>query len=105
MTASPLFDNAPTDIRRGNAMESNSDPVWIMFITDTETRDKLLSYSSGSQWQVDPNTAAALILVGAAVKLPSELDEEPVPGIGGMSAAAAESAWAHWPSDTEAAAS
>jgi hypothetical protein len=43
-------------------MESNSDPVWIMFITDTETRDKLLSYSSGSQWQVDPNTAIGLLI-------------------------------------------
>jgi hypothetical protein len=63
-----------------------------MFITDTETRDKLLSYGSGSQWQVDPNTATALILVGPAVKLPSALEEAPVPGIGGMSVAIAESA-------------
>ena len=47
MTASPLFDNAPTDIRRGNAMESNSDPVWIMFITDTETRDKYSATAAG----------------------------------------------------------
>ena len=41
-------------------MENNSEPVWIMFITDTETRDKLLKYGSGSQWEVDPSTAAAL---------------------------------------------
>ena len=34
-------------------MENNSEPVWIMFITDTETRDKLLKYGSGSQWEVD----------------------------------------------------
>ena len=56
-----------------------------MFITDTETRDKLLRFGSGSQWQVDPSTAAAMILVGAAVKMPSALDSQPVPGIGGMS--------------------
>ena len=50
-------------------MHNSPDPVWIMFITDLESRDKLLNYSSGSQWEVDPNTAAALILVGAAVRL------------------------------------
>lgn len=52
-------------------MDSSPDPVWIMFITDAQSRDRLLSFSSGSQWEVDPNTAAALILVGAAVRLPS----------------------------------
>ena len=52
-------------------MHNSPDPVWIMFITDRESRDKLINYSSGSQWEVDPNTAAALILAGAAVKLPS----------------------------------
>ena len=66
-------------------MDDNSEPVWIMFIKDTETRDKLLKYGSGSQWQVDPSTAAALVLVGAAVKLPSQVEAPPVPGIGGMS--------------------
>ncbi len=66
-------------------MEDNSEPVWIMFITDTEARDKLLKYHSGSQWQVDPSTAAGLILVGAAVRLPSQVEAPPVPGIGGMS--------------------
>jgi hypothetical protein len=35
-------------------MDNNEEPVWIMFITDTETRDKLLKYGSGSQWQVIP---------------------------------------------------
>jgi hypothetical protein len=52
-------------------MHNSPDPVWIMFITDLESRDKLLNYSNGSQWEVDPNTAAALILVGAAMRLPS----------------------------------
>ena len=52
-------------------MHNSPDPVWIMFITDQESRDKLINYSSGSQWEVDPNTAAALILAGAAVRLPS----------------------------------
>jgi hypothetical protein len=36
-----------------------------------ESRDKLLKYSCGSQWEVDPKTAAALILVGAAVRMPA----------------------------------
>lgn len=52
-------------------MDGSSDPVWILFIADIESRDKLLKYSSGSQWEVDPVTAAALILVGAAVRMPS----------------------------------
>jgi hypothetical protein len=73
-------------------MDNNEEPVWIMFITDTETRDKLLKYGSGSQWQVDPSTAAALVLVGAAVKLPTALEVPAVPGIVGMSAISAESA-------------
>ena len=68
-------------------MHNSPDPVWIMFITDLESRDKLLSYSSGSQWEVDPNTAAALILVGAAVKLPSPTTAASVAGIVGMPAA------------------
>jgi hypothetical protein len=92
MTASPIFNNVPSEIGRGKKMDNSSDPVWIMFIADTETRDKLLSYSSGSQWQVDPNTAAALILIGAAVKLPSEMEVPPVPGVGGMSAPLGETA-------------
>ena len=50
-------------------MDGSSDPVWILFIADIESRDKLLKYSSGSQWQVDPVTAAALILAGAAVRM------------------------------------
>ncbi|MCV7444473.1 hypothetical protein H7K33_19750 [Mycobacterium paraense] len=52
-------------------MPDSQDHVWIMFITDIESRDRLLSYSNGSQWEVDPNTAAALILVGAAVRSPA----------------------------------
>jgi hypothetical protein len=52
-------------------MDSSPDPVWIMFMTDIQSRDRLLKYCTGSQWQVDSNTAAALILAGAAVRLPS----------------------------------
>ena len=52
-------------------MDGSSDPVWILFIADIESRDKLLKYNSGSQWEVDPVTAAALILVGAAARLPT----------------------------------
>ena len=68
-------------------MHNSSDPVWIMFITDRESRDKLINYSSGSQWEVDPNTAAALILVGAAVKSPSPPTAASFVGIAGMPAA------------------
>src|ERR1700736_4840026 len=66
-------------------MENNSEPVWIMFITDTETRDKLLKYGSGSQWEVDASTAAAMILVGAAGRMPSPGEDRPVRGARGVS--------------------
>jgi hypothetical protein len=58
--------------RRGIGMDSGTEPVWILFITDIESRDKLLRYSSGSQWEVDPKTAAALIMAGAAVRMPAK---------------------------------
>jgi hypothetical protein len=73
-------------------MDHSSEPVWIMFATDVESRDKLLKYSSGSQWQVDPSTAASLILVGAAERLRSPLEAQVVPGINGMSMISRESA-------------
>jgi hypothetical protein len=72
-------------------MDDRSEPQWIMFIADTETRDKMLKFAGGSQWQVDPSTAAALILVGAAVRTPSPLESHLVPGIGGMSMPASQS--------------
>jgi hypothetical protein len=71
-------------------MDNSEEHVWIMFITDIESRDKLLSYSRGSQWEVDPNTAAALILVGAAVRSPAH-PTAPVNGVVGMPAASVES--------------
>jgi hypothetical protein len=49
-----------------------------MFITDTETRDKLLKYGSGSQWEV--------------VRMPSPVETLPVPGVNGMSMVTRESA-------------
>jgi len=73
-------------------MENNSEPVWIMFITDTETRDKLLKYGSGSQWEVDSSTAAAVVLVGAAVRMPYPMEASPVPGVNRMSMIVRESA-------------
>lgn len=73
-------------------MDNSSEPVWIMFVTDAESRDKLLKYANGSQWQVDPSTAASLILVGAAMRLASSMEAPPVPGINGMSMIARESA-------------
>jgi hypothetical protein len=64
-----LQQRPQSQIRGGFTMNSSKDPVWILFITDIESRDKLLKYSSGSQWEVDPVTAAALILAGAAVRM------------------------------------
>jgi hypothetical protein len=73
-------------------MDHSSEPVWIMFATDVESRDKLLKYASGSQWQVDASTAASLILVGAAERLASPLESQIVPGVNGMSMINRESA-------------
>jgi len=73
-------------------MDSSPDPVWILFIADVESRDKLLKYSSGSQWEVDPVTAAALILVGAAVRLPASESAIPADAMLETPTAAAESA-------------
>jgi hypothetical protein len=69
MSTFELQQRPQSQIRGGFTMNSSKDPVWILFITDIESRDKLLKYSSGSQWQVDPVTAAALILAGAAVRM------------------------------------
>src|SRR5271163_1929709 len=66
-----LQQRPQSQIRGGLTMDSSKDPVWILFITDIKSRDKLLKYSSGSQWEVDPVTAAALILAGAAVRMPA----------------------------------
>jgi hypothetical protein len=73
-------------------MDNSSEPVWIMFATDVESRNKLVKYAGGSQWQVDPNTAASLILVGAAERLASPLGAQVVPGVNGMSMINRESA-------------
>lgn len=72
-------------------MDISPDPVWIMCITDIQSRDKLVSCNSGSQWQVDAATAAALILVGAAVRLPSPPLAASAAGIVGTPAASVES--------------
>ena len=58
-----------SQIHGGLTLDSSADPVWILFITDIESRDKVLRYCSGSQWEVDPKTAAALIMSGAAVRM------------------------------------
>jgi hypothetical protein len=81
-----------TKLNEVTTMDSTSEPVWIMFATDIESRDKLLKYAGGSQWQVDPNTAASLILVGAAERLASPLGAQVVPGVNGMSMINRESA-------------
>jgi hypothetical protein len=51
-------------------LEGSPDRVLIEFIRDIQPDDKSVNYRSGSQSWVDPATAAALILVGAAVRLP-----------------------------------
>lgn len=69
MSQLQLLTTPQSQTLRGITMDESSDPVWILFIADIESRDKLLKYSSGSQWEVDPVTAAALILAGAAVRM------------------------------------
>lgn len=49
-------------------MNGDSGLVWITFTTDFEFRNNAVSYNRGSRCLVDPATAAALVLVGAAVK-------------------------------------
>ena len=68
--------------------------VWTLLDGECtpETRDKLLKYGSGSQWEVDASTAAAMILVGAAVRMPSPVERLPVLGVNGMSMITRESA-------------
>jgi hypothetical protein len=78
--------------RGGFTMDSSTDPVWILFITNIESRDKLLRYSSGSQWEVDPKTAAALIMSGAAVRMPAPAASASVDAVAEMPADSAESA-------------
>ena len=82
----------PTKLVEVATMDNSSEPVWIMFATDVESRDRLVKYAGGSQWQVDPNTAASLILVGAAERLASPLEAQVVPGVNGMSMINRESA-------------
>jgi hypothetical protein len=73
-------------------MDTSKDPVWILFITNIESRDKLLRYSSGSQWEVDPKTAAALIMAGAAVRMPAPATPGRADAVVEMPAGSAESA-------------
>lgn len=92
MPPNPLKTVQPTKLVEVATMDNSSEPVWIMFATDVESRDKLVKYAGGSQWQVDPNTAASLILVGAAERLASPLEVPVVPGVNGMSMVSRESA-------------
>jgi hypothetical protein len=86
-----LLPRPQSNTHKGVTMDNSSDPVWILFITDIESRDKLLRYSSGSQWEVDPKTAAALILVGAAVRMPTPGTPASADAVVEMPTAAAES--------------
>jgi hypothetical protein len=52
------------------AMDGSPDLVWIKLIGAVRFGGGSNDYSSGSQWRADPATAAALIVVGAAVRLP-----------------------------------
>ena len=76
----------------GLTLDSSKDPVWILFITDIESRDKMLRYSSGSQWEVDPKTAAALIMSGAAVRMPAAATPASVDAVAEIPEDSAESA-------------
>ena len=50
-------------------MGGRPDLVWIKFVRDIGFGGQSANYLSGSQWRVDPATAAALILMGAAVRV------------------------------------
>jgi hypothetical protein len=50
-------------------MGGSGDLVWVELIRDIRFGDTSRHYRSGSRWEVDPITAGALILVGAAVKV------------------------------------
>jgi hypothetical protein len=50
-------------------MADSGDLVWVELTRDIRFGDKSRNYCSGSRWEVDPTTAGALILVGAAVRV------------------------------------
>lgn len=50
----------------------SGDWVGIRFIRDVRSSDKAVSYTKDSEWLVDAVTADALLLVGAAVKIPAK---------------------------------
>jgi hypothetical protein len=87
-----LQQRPQSHIHGGLSMDTSKDPVWILFITNIESRDKLLRYSSGSQWEVDPKTAAALIMAGAAVRMPAPATPASVDAVVEMPTGSAESA-------------
>jgi hypothetical protein len=51
-------------------MDGSPDLVWIKFIRNIRFAGGSVEYASGSQWRADPATASALILIGAAVRMP-----------------------------------
>ena len=50
------------------------DRVTIKFVRDFQTSDGSTNYTKGSECLVDPATAAALLLAGAAVKVSARPD-------------------------------
>jgi hypothetical protein len=52
-----------------STIDDSSDWVRIRFIRDFQPSDKSVSYRSGSELLLDPVSAAALIMVGAAVRV------------------------------------
>jgi hypothetical protein len=54
----------------GSPKEGSPNLVWIKFIRDVRFAGGSVDYASGSQWRADPATASALILIGAAVRMP-----------------------------------
>ncbi|HUB55819.1 MAG TPA: hypothetical protein VMB04_11730 [Mycobacterium sp.] len=87
-----LQQRRQSHIHGGLTLDSSKEPVWILFITDIESRDKLLRYASGSQWEVDPKTAAALIMSGAAVRMQAPATPASADAVAEISTDSAESA-------------
>jgi hypothetical protein len=64
------FGSSASGWRRSYRVNGSPEAVSIKFIRDVRFGDGSVDYSSGSQWWADAATASALIVVGAAVRVP-----------------------------------
>jgi hypothetical protein len=64
-----MVESSASDAIGVIAMGGRPDLVWIKFVRDIGFGGQSANYRSGSQWRVDPATAAGLILMDAAVRV------------------------------------